>query len=286
MESRNYERKKREIIGKCNICCREGILTWDHVPPKFCFNSEKVKYNKILDVQDKTKKLKESQNGIKFRSICENCNNNLLGSKYDKEYKKLVDLLYNIYISKGNISQYIDIDGLQINKVARAVVGHFLAAKSSFSNNIVEQKLREYFLDENKLPPKEISLLYYVYIYNTIMIMRDFVPKKFGNSQYKIPNGLMSCISSFPLAFILVDKPDDNCGMFDLFNYCTKNIEDKVTMRINLLSYLYDDKKTPRDPYWPCNVNDSKTGTSIMLLSKDSQDYSVFSSTRNLHPKE
>ncbi len=138
MESRNYSKNKGKKIGKCNICGQEAELTWDHVPPKFCFNTEKVKYNKILDIHN-SKPLKESQNGVKFRSICNDCNNRLLGSKYDKEYKKLVDLLYNLYTSKTKLEPYVDIEGLQVNKIARAIVGHFLASKSSFSNNLFEK---------------------------------------------------------------------------------------------------------------------------------------------------
>ena len=284
MESRNYSKNKGKKIGKCNICGQEAELTWDHVPPKFCFNTEKVKYNKILDIHN-SKPLKESQNGVKFRSICNDCNNRLLGSKYDKEYKKLVDLLYNLYTSKTKLEPYVDIEGLQVNKIARAIVGHFLASKSSFSNNLFEKKLRDYFLDETKLPPKEMSLLYYVYIYNTIIIMRDFIPKKMDNHQYKIPSGFMSCINSFPLAFILVDKPDDKCGLYDLFDYCTNNIDETIKIRIDLLSYLYTDKKTLRDPYWPCSDNDSETGTDMILLSEHSQTDSIFSTKRNFSIK-
>ncbi len=284
MESRNYSKNKRKKIGICNICGEKRELTWDHVPPKFCFNTEKVKYNKILDINNQ-EKLEESQNGIKFRSICNDCNNHLLGSRYDKEYKKLVDFLYNLYTSKTELNRYIDIEGLQVNKIARAIVGHFLAAKTSFSNNEIEKKLRDYFLDETKLPPQEMSLLYYVYIYNTIMIMRDFVPQKIGTDQYKVPSGFISCINSFPLAFILGDKLDDKCGLYDLFDYCTNNIDEVITIRIDLLSYLYADTKTPRNPYWPCNVNDSKTGTDMILLTNDSQTDSVFSTKRNLHIK-
>ena len=41
---RNYAREKRKLKDRCNICGQVSNLTWDHVPPKFCFNNEKVKY--------------------------------------------------------------------------------------------------------------------------------------------------------------------------------------------------------------------------------------------------
>lgn len=63
-------------------------LTWDHVPPKFCFNSERAKYNSLLEINKDYSYTYITQNGIKYRFICSKCNNDLLGSDYDKEYKK------------------------------------------------------------------------------------------------------------------------------------------------------------------------------------------------------
>lgn len=79
-----------------------------------------------------------SQNEIKFRTICENCNNNLLGAEYDREYKKLVDCLYNLYITPGKIGQYVLIQGLKINRIARAIVGHMLAAREDYASSDFE----------------------------------------------------------------------------------------------------------------------------------------------------
>ena len=105
--TRSYARKKRNKKDRCNICGRVSDLTWDHVPPKFCFNDERTQYNSIFEINNKKQYMHIAQNGIKYRSICAECNNNLLGSNYDKEYKKLVDLLYKLYITPGTIPQYL-----------------------------------------------------------------------------------------------------------------------------------------------------------------------------------
>ena len=188
MESkRSYAKEKRKINDRCNICGEVSNLTWDHVPPKFCFNDGKVKYNSILEMNNKKIRNKISQNGLKYRSICARCNNNLLGSDYDKEYKKLVNILYQLYITPGEIEQYVEIQEINVNKISRAIIGHLLAARNEYIDVKTENKLREYFLNTNQKPPKEFKLLYYIYIYNTIMIIRDVVPKKFGKVEYAIP---------------------------------------------------------------------------------------------------
>lgn len=283
--SRSYAREKRKIKDRCNICGKITDLTWDHVPPKFCFNSQRAQYNSLLEVNEGKHYTHISQNGIRYRSICSECNNNLLGSNYDKEYKKLVDLLYEIYITPGEIGQYIEIQGIEVNKVARAIVGHFLAARNEYIDSKVESELREYFLNPNLRPPNRFKLLYYVYIYNTIMIIRDVAPKKFGKLEYSIPEGLISCINTFPLSFILAHDCENNVELDDLFEVCTENINEKRNMRVNLLSYKYPNKKELRHPYWPCNVSDDDTGTSMMLVS-DNANSSVFSQIRDLRMKK
>lgn len=280
-ESRSYAREKRKIHDRCNICGKTSDLTWDHVPPKFCFNSERAKYNSLLEIGKENSYTHIAQNGIKYRSICSKCNNNLLGSDYDKEYKKLVDILYELYTTPGEIGQYVEIEGINVNKISRAIVGHFLAARNEYIEGKAENELREYFLNPNLKPPKDFQLLYYVYIYNTIMIIRDVAPKKFGKEEYSIPEGLISCINTFPMAFILVHNCDNKVELDDMFQLCTNDINEVVNIRIDLLSYMYPNKVVLRDPYWPCNISDDETGTSMMLVN-DNSNSSVFTQIRDL----
>ena len=68
--------------GYCRICGKYGDLTDDHVPPKSCGNKGRTVFsigqNKLI-----------IQNGFHCRTICSNCNNELLGCNLDKEYKKV-----------------------------------------------------------------------------------------------------------------------------------------------------------------------------------------------------
>jgi hypothetical protein len=76
--------------GYCNICNKFTELTEDHVPPKGCIGINKK------DVQVLTKYLaceeikpRLFQSGLKFRTICSNCNKILLGQEYDPELIQL-----------------------------------------------------------------------------------------------------------------------------------------------------------------------------------------------------
>lgn len=116
------------------------------------------------------------------------------------------------------------------------------------------------------------------------MIIRDVAPKKFGKAEYAIPKGLISCLNTFPMSFILAHKCENEVDLYDMFELCTEEIDEVVNMRIDLLSYMYPNKKTLRDPYWPCNISDDEKGTSMMLVNEDSNS-SVFSQIRQLKRK-
>lgn len=77
-------------IGVCSICLEEKILSDDHVPPKCCGNNKDSYYRRFTpEYLEETSKLApiHSQNGVKLRTICNKCNNDL-GAIYDVELEK------------------------------------------------------------------------------------------------------------------------------------------------------------------------------------------------------
>ena len=76
--------------GVCNICGVNGPLIQDHAPPKGAVDVRHIKLKSIIrDSADDEQNLASSrilQNGVQYRSICSNCNNNLLRAKYDQSY--------------------------------------------------------------------------------------------------------------------------------------------------------------------------------------------------------
>ena len=71
-----YKKEKRKEIDLCNICGKSKRLTWDHVPPKCCNNRYAIKTNSWMEgIPEESSYAKKYQNGIKFRSLCDECNN-------------------------------------------------------------------------------------------------------------------------------------------------------------------------------------------------------------------
>ncbi|MET0016471.1 hypothetical protein [Oscillibacter sp.] len=262
---KSYEKVKRQKIDYCNICGHLSELTWDHVPPQNCYNNFPVIFNDFFSgIPTKSSHNGRFQNGFRYRSICSTCNNTLLGSKYDKELANFTSSVFQVVTSSLTIPDKINIRGIQINKLTRAICGHFLSAKNYYDDKcIVDVELREYFLGEDQLPPEKFQLLYWIYLYNTITIFRDVYVKGFYKS-VSFPDGVFSVLSAFPLSYIITDG-FESCGLNNLFSFCTRNLDDKVDIPLDISSCLYPKTKTFRNFLWPCNISDNSDGISMML---------------------
>lgn len=80
--------------GHCVICGVFGPLTKDHVPPKGCSvitNSVLSRLTMATEGDRLVDKTIHIQGGLKFKTICSDCNNARLGAQFDPELKIFVD---------------------------------------------------------------------------------------------------------------------------------------------------------------------------------------------------
>lgn len=262
----HYDKVKRDKIDFCNICGKYENLTWDHVPPKCCNNMYPIKVNSWWEgIPEDTNYEKNYQNGIRYRSLCSECNSKL-GAKYDIVLDKFTKDLTRIIESSIVLPSIIKIP-VEINKLCKAICGHILAAKNFYDKeNLIDLKLREYVLRENSCPPKEMSLLYWIYLYSAVVILRDVSVTPNG-MKYKFPKGVISIVNSFPAAYIIsTDK--ETCGLCDLFDMCSENIDEIVEIVIDLNSCYFAGSKHYRPMLWPCNVDSNEDGA-VFLLGYD-----------------
>lgn len=87
------------INGVCHICLKESKLSFEHIPPRSCFNDGKAKIGQKI-----------SQRGIGDYTLCESCNNKT-GAWYVKDYelfvKSVVDFI-NVNYRLFNENDFID----------------------------------------------------------------------------------------------------------------------------------------------------------------------------------
>lgn len=145
----------------------------------------------------------ETQNSVKFRSLCSSCNNHLLGRKYDPVLKSFVASILKVCQTPLVVPDVISISTRPL-ALARAVIGHLLAAKGDFEETEYDKNMREFFLDEMQGKPKGLNLFYWFYPYAKIVVIRDvLMPSVRGRIGGSVSG--FSMLKFFPVAFLVSD---------------------------------------------------------------------------------
>ena len=82
-------KKKRIVLGQCQICGKQGSLSYEHVPNREAYNKETIigySWEDVFVKKEKTKG-KMVQGGIGEYTLCEKCNNDT-GHWYGGEYTR------------------------------------------------------------------------------------------------------------------------------------------------------------------------------------------------------
>ncbi len=264
-----YIKTKKHSISECNICGQVKNLTWDHVPPKGILSDPAVYANTVFtQMPTPTNHMKEYQSGIRYRTICRECNNVVLG-KNDMAYKEFMDQLIQAMKIITQSQAYYPRMGLcvdipcKINRILRAMCGHVLAAKEEYdSKKLTDGYMREYVLDEN-LKLEKIKIFTWVYPYSTIVISRDFTVK--GHLEASHPRGLISIVNSFPLAIVVSTEDETGCILDDFGKYSTENIEDTVTVRVHMDTAILSTTDRYKTFNWPIDISDDEHGAMFVL---------------------
>lgn len=194
-------------VGICNICGVYGPLTEDHIPPKGVIRPRQVEimnFTDMLSIPLPTRNSRISQNGVKYRTLCSDCNNRLLGANYDPSLIKLSNeikafLASGLYLPSSTLVQ------VKVGRVVRSVIGHLLAhgvGEHRAGTSICE--LTDYFLDEKAPFPESIKLYYWIYPYQDQIILKGFS----ASMHYWNSFAVCMLLKFFPISFLfVVDEP-------------------------------------------------------------------------------
>jgi hypothetical protein len=82
-------KQKKKVLGQCQICGKQGVLSYEHVPNREAYNKETAIEYSWDDVFLKKEKAKGKivQGGIGKYTLCEKCNNDT-GHWYGSEYTR------------------------------------------------------------------------------------------------------------------------------------------------------------------------------------------------------
>ena len=240
MKQLNYNEKIKELkkgaeSGYCRICGNFRKLSVDHIPPKSCGNNNRIKiyYKDGIFI---------SQNGLTCKTICEDCNNNLLGARYDKELIKLYNEI-KIMNSSSIIFKRIKVD-INVKDLVRCLLGHLIAIcvykkdktvqellNTELENNYIFNKYREFVL--GKTDKLENCCCYYWYYPYSDIIINPYFLKADVLTYPKTTDLFGTIIKFYPIALYIVNTKNST-GELDLdsidfnSNHLLLNVKEKI----------------------------------------------------------
>jgi hypothetical protein len=189
--------------GHCNICDVYGLLTEDHVPPKGTAKLRQVEMLHITDLLrvDRSGSSKRyMQSGMHFRTLCQRCNTELLGTKYDPELITLSNSVANHLKSALTLPELMSVR-VRPGYIARAVIGHLMALGLDRRNKgTAGEAASRFFLDETESMPSNIDIYYWVYPYRRQIAIRDASM----SVNYWKGFTVFWCLKYFPLGFLVM----------------------------------------------------------------------------------
>ena len=226
-----FQKSKNDQI--CNICRKTRKLSEDHIPPKGTLIKKNFwidNFGRIFLKSENKPRLKFSQSGIRFETICASCNNKL--SKYDRKLIRFASDIQSLIINRENIKSLTKISvNIFPNAIMRSVLGHLLAAKTETDNVVPDNKIRSFILNDSLPVHEDIHILYWFYPYSNIRISRDFTmsSKRGTFSNF----GFYSVIKFFPIAFLISDLPFyEGLPSLDEYKNLSVNHQSKIELSI------------------------------------------------------
>lgn len=235
---RTFRKRKK---GPCNICCEIGPLSWDHVPPQGGIELQPVEIERIAGVfvsSFSLPKTEISHDGLCFRTLCSK-HNSLLGANFDPSLNDFAKTIGNFLKSKIFLPPILHVKA-RPTAIARAVLGHLLAARLSSKDSFFDELIRELVLDPFIPIPKNISIFYWIHPYAQQIILRDgLIPKIRGNySEFQ----RFGVLKYFPIGFLVTDAEEYE-GLNELTYWRDEPYSTLVEIPIQLNQI--------HDPYWP-----------------------------------
>lgn len=114
-----------------------------------------------------------SQSGVKYRTVCGQCNNGLLGAKYDPALISFSNQLTTILKSTLDLPSRLYVRA-QPQAILRSLLGHISAqGVSRYPKGPQTEPIRDYFCDQSKPFPIGLHAFYWAYPFRPTVLMRD-----------------------------------------------------------------------------------------------------------------
>lgn len=200
------------ISGYCLICGNYKKLSPDHVPPRGAITITKVEQRHITEMMGVKANVKgvPSPNGGKFKTICHDCNNRVLGGVDHEVARVCKDLTLKVkdYFHFANNPYPILQSKVDASKFSRAMIGHILAATSvkecrkQPEPSPYFQPLISFVLGDDRAIEDTHDIYYWFYPFSKHLSAKCVAFYNEGHI------ATISLLSFFPIAFMVTKKDE------------------------------------------------------------------------------
>lgn len=269
----SFVKVKRGKTGVCNICLTPCDLQWDHVPPQGGIDVVPLEQYTILERlagrADKPNRLL-TQNGVKFQTLCRNCNTNILGGQYDRTLNDFACVVGQ-FLKNEHPLPSTAIFTTKPARLLRSLFGHLLAAKAEVMHSKPDVAMRRFVLDPTAPLPQELNVFYWVYPHPQVHVARDIVMLSLYASLAGTP-GIFSILKYFPVAYLVTNLTAYE-GLPSLSGLFSPAIDAEVQITLPLTGL--------KPPDWPDDGNNIVAGGGI---SQAQSSVSAFPKGVNIRP--
>lgn len=214
-------------------------MTEDHLFPRGLVRPGQRRVTRILQKIDPNFRGHRAtflaQNGVVKATLCSDCNNRVLGAELDPA---LIDAYRaaSAVLDKGRfpVVEPIQLSGINVNKVARAVAGHLIALDDkAHPRHRMIRRLRRFVLQESAGLHPDLRFHMWLYPFSRQGMLSDLHHAEFGTPYDTL---WISAFKTYPLAFAFsteVQNPNYRLrGVIDLTQAITLNTSALYTVRI------------------------------------------------------
>lgn len=163
-------------------------MTEDHLFPRALVLPGQRLVTKILNRVDPNYRGRQgtslAQNGLKKSTLCADCNNRVLGSELDPALVAAYSIASK-ELGSGRFPVLNDLrlEGININRVARAVAGHLLALdEKPNAQHKAARYLRRFVLQEQAGLHPSLRFHMWLYLSHKQGILKDLIHNEFGKN--------------------------------------------------------------------------------------------------------
>lgn len=225
-------------------------MTVDHLFPRGLVRPGQRRVTKILQRIDPNFRGHRTtflaQNGVVKATLCADCNNRVLGAELDPALIEVYKIASAV-LAKGRfpVVEPIQLTGMNINKVARAVAGHLIALNDkAHPRHRMIRRLRRFVLQESAGLHPDMRFHMWLYPFSRQGMLSDLYHTEFGAPYDAL---WISAFKTYPLAFAFsteIQNPNYRLrGVIDLTQAVAADRSARYTVRV--------DTKPIVDSNWP-----------------------------------